>query len=139
MLLPACHSRLEPLQLVARSVLNQHTAVVTEGGLNWIVATQSNGSIETDAALIAETVATLGVLDQSLFSSPDLKDRLTSLYHWHVKTNLMAPLAKGEEIPVTTLLWNIRAAEVMKNYQESAPWIQVLQTQLQSAVVGISL
>lgn len=138
-LLPLGDDLVMPLQLITRNVLNEFTSVRTMNGEIWIVAIKSDGSIETDSAVISEMVATLASIDQALFLSPDLKDRLTSLYHWHAKYVLMPKLTGFNSMPAAEILWNVKAADVMNNYQNAAPWITTLETRLRSAAVGIQL
>ena len=128
-----------PLQLIARNILNQFTSVQVQNGETWVTPIREDGSLETDVALIAEMIVTLASLDQALFASPDLRDRLISLYHWHGKNILLPKLSGIDSIPPAEILWNVKAAEVMTQYPNAAPWISNLKNRLRSAAVGITL
>jgi hypothetical protein len=128
-----------PLQLITRNILNQFTSIQNQNGETWVTPIREDGSLETDAALIAEMIVTLTSLDQALFNSPDLKDRLTSLYHWHAKHILLPKLSGIDSVPPSMILWNVKAADVMGQYPDAAPWVKTLKARLRSAAVGIVL
>jgi hypothetical protein len=128
-----------PLQLITRTILNRFTAINTTNGEIWVMPTKEDGTVETDPLIIAELISTLATLDQALFVSPELKDRVTSMYHWYAKYVLMPKMTGFDYLTAPQVLWNVKAADVMGNYQNAAPWISSLEMRLRSVAVGIQL
>ena len=62
-LAPLTQDLVMPLQLITRTILNRFTAINTTNGEIWVMPTKEDGSIETDAAVIAELISTLGITD----------------------------------------------------------------------------
>ena len=91
--------------------------------------------MESDPAVVAQMVATLGWLEQVALNGPTLKDRVLSLYQWHVRKNLVATNNAGV-MDAESVLWNLRAAEIMSNYKDAPPWITKLRDNLRTVVAN---
>lgn len=124
-----------PLQFIARSILNSHTTMREDNFGISVTANKDDGSVESDPAVVAQMVATLGWLEQVALTGPTLKDRVLSLYQWHVRKNLVATNNAGV-MDAESVLWNLRAAEVMSNYKDAPPWITKLRDNLRTVVAN---
>lgn len=129
--------RLElPLQFITRSILNEYTTIHEDGFGAWVTANKDDGSTQNDPSIVAKMVATLGWLEMTALPAPELKSRVVSLYHWHVKQNLLPLATNGQPLEANALIWNLRAAEIMSSYKDAAPWVLKLRDNLRAIVAN---
>ena len=124
----------QPVKLMVRAILGEHTTLVNMDNGTLVGVVGAGGALETDPGLVAEVVATLGWLEQTALSGPELKDRVLALYQWHVRRNLLP--GGTQAMDAAALVWNLRAAEVMSQYQDAPPWVAPLRDKFRSAVAA---
>ncbi len=114
------------LQLAVQTVLAQFVRYQVPGRLlaGYSLVVSPRDTRMPDMAVAAETLATLMEAEQDNLSSPLLRDRIVSLYHWFAAQYLVSGQSGGPTSPAA-VIWLHQASSRFLRYQDSArhtPW-----------------
>ncbi len=129
------------VQLAIQTILANHvrdSGVKNRlGSIAMVRSPQDYG--QPEAAVVAETLATLAAAEQASMSSPILKQRIVGLYHWYV-AEYLADIPSGRlqsSLSPQAVLWTYKAMQMLAKYPQSvhrAVWLNDLNTQLKTAI-----